>query len=371
MMSSKDEIFTLSGDDLTRIPSRNMRTGFRGKSLEDALQTLLEQYPEIIPGSQISLSSEEPPRFALLRREMPVAGWSLDHLYVDQFGVLTLVETKLLQNPESRREVIGQIVEYAANAREAWGSGLVRNYANEFWNKKGRDLEEVLKETFPGLDLEEFWRSVENNLRQGRIRLLIGADTLRPEVRRMIEYLNSEMQNVEVLGLELRVYGEDGDNLIFVPRIVGQTQAILDRKTSPSTTTDWTSELLRDVYQKMPDQQGSNLIKVLDWSLDNSCFLRSRSQTPSFGIKYLNGNRFLSFYEDGYLYLMITASRYDDNEEVRDKILRDLQDLNMFSEDINPDEVTSGRRSVLKIWELSDQDFNMFINKLSTWAAPE
>ena len=118
-MSGNDEIFTLNGDTLDRIPSRDLRQGFQGKSLEDALQTLLENYPAIIPGSQISPSAEEPPRFALLRREMPVGAWSLDHLYVDQFGVLTLVETKLIQNPESRRDVIGQIVEYAANAREA------------------------------------------------------------------------------------------------------------------------------------------------------------------------------------------------------------------------------------------------------------
>lgn len=64
---------------------------------------MLEEHPAIIPGNQIDPTNEDPPRFVLLRREMPVGGWSLDHLYVDQYGVLTLVETKLLQNPESRR----------------------------------------------------------------------------------------------------------------------------------------------------------------------------------------------------------------------------------------------------------------------------
>ena len=114
-----DEIFSLNGENLVRVPSRDMREGILGKTLEDALQTLLENYLELIPGSQINFSSEEPPRFALLRREMPVASWSLDHLYVDQYGVLTLVETKLLQNPEAGRDVIGQITEYAANAQDS------------------------------------------------------------------------------------------------------------------------------------------------------------------------------------------------------------------------------------------------------------
>jgi hypothetical protein len=83
-----------------------MREGLIGKTLEGALQTFLEKYPQIIPGKQIDPSTEDPPRFILLRREMPIGGWSLDHLYVDQRGILTLVETKLFQNPESRREVI-------------------------------------------------------------------------------------------------------------------------------------------------------------------------------------------------------------------------------------------------------------------------
>ena len=364
MKENSDEIFSLKGDNLLKIPSRDTRTGFRGKSLEDALQTLLEQYPGIIPGSQISPSSEEPPHFALLRREMPVGSWSLDHLYVDQFGVLTLVETKLIQNPESRRDVIGQIIEYAANARDAWGSGQIRNYATEFWHKRGRDLEDVLQEKFPDLDKEEFWRNIEINLRQGRFRLLIGADTIRPEVRRMIEYLNNEMQNVEVLGLELRMYGEDGDNLIFVPRIIGQTQSIMDRKTSPSSLTNWVPELLREAYQKMPAEQGPSLIKVLEWSLETGGFLKSRSQTPSFGIKYRNGNRFLSFYNDGSIYLMITASRYDDDIEIRDRILEELQSLNLFSEDIIAEEVTSGRTSIRKIWELSEKEFEILFEIL-------
>ncbi len=74
---------------------------------------LIERYPEVLPGKQIDPGSDDPPRFALLRREVPVAGGSLDHLLVDQHGVLTLVETKLAENPEARREVVGQMLDYA------------------------------------------------------------------------------------------------------------------------------------------------------------------------------------------------------------------------------------------------------------------
>ena len=120
MNNQSDEIFLLQGTTLQPLPVQTMRAGLFGKSLEDALQTILQKYPKVIPGKQIDPVSEDPPRFVLLRREMPVAGWSLDHLYVDQRGTLTLVETKLIQNPESRREVIGQIIEYAASAMGFW-----------------------------------------------------------------------------------------------------------------------------------------------------------------------------------------------------------------------------------------------------------
>ena len=362
MTEQTDEIFTLNGEQLSRIPARDMRVGFQGKSLEDALQSLLANYPEIIPGAQINPSEDEPPRFVLLRREMPVGSWSLDHLYVDQFGVLTLVETKLIQNPESRRDVIGQIVEYAANARDAWGSGLARQLAAEFWNKLGRDLEDVLQEQFPDADLEELWREVEENLRLGRIRLLIEADTLRPEVRRMIEYLNQEMQNVEVLGLELRMYGETGDELIFVPRIVGQTQASVDRKSSRSGAKNWTPEMLKDAFNEFEPDHNQYMLHVLNWSLKNDCFVSSRAINPCFGLLDSGGNRFISFYLHHPPYLWMEENRYQGGKKTRNQLLSALQDLGLYEEDLNPDEIVSGKNAERNIWDLSEEEYQTFMN---------
>ena len=82
-MSNSDEIFRIENGSCDALPARSMREGFLGKSLEDALQALLEENPNLIPGKQIAPSSELPPKFVLLRREMPISGWSLDHLFVD------------------------------------------------------------------------------------------------------------------------------------------------------------------------------------------------------------------------------------------------------------------------------------------------
>ncbi len=194
MPEDPDEILTLNGDEVSRLPARPFRAGLFGETREAALQTLIERPPEVLPGGQMEPGADDPPRFALLRREMPVGGWSLDHLLVDQRGVLTLVETKLAENPEARREVVGQIMEYAANARALWGNGRARELAQEYWSRSGgKNVDDVLRDRL-GMEPDNLWALVDRNLRDGWIRLIIAADELSPEVRRIIEYLNEEME---------------------------------------------------------------------------------------------------------------------------------------------------------------------------------
>ena len=68
-----------------------------------------------------------PRRWVLIRREMGVpsvdggsAQWSLDHLFLDQDGIPTIVEVKRASDTRIRREVVGQILDYAANGIRYW-----------------------------------------------------------------------------------------------------------------------------------------------------------------------------------------------------------------------------------------------------------
>lgn len=363
MSSQLDEVFFLENEELRSLPARSLRSGLFGKSLEDALQMLLLRYPQVIPGRQIDPSSDDPPRFVLLRREMPIGGWSLDHLYVDQRGVLTLVETKLVQNPESRREVVGQIIEYAANAIEAWASGRARQYAAEFWSKQGKDLEEILAEEFGAdLDIEEFWHVVETNLRHGRVRLIVVADELRPEVRRMIEYLNREMQNTEVLGLELKCYGEKSALLVLVPRLVGQTQADVDRRVSGTRPVLWTADMLKSAFGEYNGERGQRLQRMLDWALENRCFIEGRAQYPSFGLRGKGKDRILTVFSGGQLYLFFEEKRYPGGTEERNALINELKALQMLEQGIDPEEVASGRNLVRRLTELDGSEFEKLLD---------
>ena len=94
-------------------------------STEDELQGLIAKHPELLDGEQIQ--PDEPRRWILVTREKgisdsPGAGprSALDHLIVDQDARPTLVEVKQGKNPEIRRTVVGQLLEYAANAAVSW-----------------------------------------------------------------------------------------------------------------------------------------------------------------------------------------------------------------------------------------------------------
>jgi hypothetical protein len=98
---------------------------------EDDFQKLLANFPALLAGDQID--SANPRRFMLVDREQPIAcepsgsgRWSLDHLFLDQDGVPTLVEVKRGTDTRIRREVVGQMLDYAANAVLHWPAEELR-----------------------------------------------------------------------------------------------------------------------------------------------------------------------------------------------------------------------------------------------------
>ena len=98
----------------------------RNFSTEDELQALIPNNPELLDGEQ--MRPDDPRRWILITREKGIAErsdsnerWSLDHLIIDQDAVPTLVEVKRGSNREIRREVIGQMLEYATRSTNVDG----------------------------------------------------------------------------------------------------------------------------------------------------------------------------------------------------------------------------------------------------------
>ena len=176
---------------------------------ESLLQKLLADHPDLLAGDQINV--EEPRRWLLVTREMAVPGeqdgagrWSLDHLFLDQDAIPTLVEVKRSTDTRIRREVIGQMLDYAANAVAYLPVEEIKAKFESRCKDDGvvpeAELAEFLGE---GQDASTFWQSVKTNLQAGRVRLLFIADEIPPELRRVVEFLNSQMDPAEVLAIEV------------------------------------------------------------------------------------------------------------------------------------------------------------------------
>lgn len=248
---------------------------------EDVLQELLARYPNLLAGDQVDGAA--PRRWLLVSREMGVpaedegAGrWSLDHLFLDQDAVPTLVEVKRSSDTRIRREVVGQMLDYAANAVVYWPAEAVRARFEEGCRQRGADpageVEAVLR---PGVGVEEFWQRVKTNLQAGRVRMVFVADLIPPELRRVVEFLNGQMDPAEVLAVEVKQFVGPGLRTL-VPRVVGQTAEAGIKKGGPAPAErQWDEAKFFGVLEARRDGFSAEIArKVLAWVKERGLTLR-------------------------------------------------------------------------------------------------
>jgi hypothetical protein len=202
---------------------------------EDDFQRLLSRFPELLVGDQIDPQS--PRRWILVQREFPISTgevgasvWSIDHVFLDQDGIPTLVEIKRQNDSRIRREVVGQMFDYAANFLTYWSAETLQSGLEKTCKENGQSADAVLNDLVgQEISIEEFWRRVKINLQAKKIRLLFVADVIPLELRRIVEFLNEQMDPVEVLAVELRQFERDGLK-VLVPTVYGQTQEATSKR---------------------------------------------------------------------------------------------------------------------------------------------
>ncbi len=104
----------------------------QGYASEARLQELLADHPNLLAGDQID--NANPRRWLLVSREVSLAAeedgaarWSVDHLFLDQDAIPTIVEVKRSTDTRIRREVVGQMLDYAVNAVVYWPVEALRS----------------------------------------------------------------------------------------------------------------------------------------------------------------------------------------------------------------------------------------------------
>lgn len=242
---------------------------------EDLLQRYLSDYPDLLAGDQINPTA--PRRWLLISREIGIPDqeqgadrWSLDHLFVDQDGFPTLVEVKRSSDTRARREVVAQMLDYAANAVAFWPAGNLESTFRESCRAQDRDPEEMLAAFLEAdIDPASFWRTVDTNLEATRIRLVFLSDTISVELQRIVNLLAEQFRDIEVLAIEVKQF-LGGNEVAFVPRLVTEPRVV--RRPGPSPRRQWDEASFLDAVAAMPDGRIEAAIakQLIDWAEDRS-----------------------------------------------------------------------------------------------------
>jgi len=166
------------------------------------------------------------------------------------------------------------MLDYAANAIEYWPMDKLRQFAAETAERSNADMDvailSLLDSEDPG-EIEPFWQSVEQNLRMGRLRLIFVSDSIPRELRRIVEFLNEQMDRTEVLAVEIKQFTGSGAR-VMAPRVLGTTEKARQRKIEPSTTSarrsrPWsTEEYIEHIQSSDLAPEAKSLVRrILDW----------------------------------------------------------------------------------------------------------
>lgn len=240
---------------------------------EDQLQELLEKYPNLLAGDQIDRAT--PRRWLSVNRESAITleedgvdRWNLDHLFLDQDGIPTLVEVKRTDDTDVRQKILGQMLDYAANALIYWPFKSIVSQFEVNCREVGRDPEQVFEE-FLGENANEegFWSRVKTNLQAGKLRLVFVADEIPSELRRVVEFLNEQMDPTEVLAVEIKQYVSEAGQKTLVPRLIGQTAGAQQKKSSTTRERrQWDeSSFFKEFKVRQGPEEAELARKIYDW----------------------------------------------------------------------------------------------------------
>ena len=219
---------------------------------EDELQALLFEHPELLANEGSDLYS--------IMREVQTEAGRIDVLAMSASGEVTIVEVKLGRNAQSRREVLAQIIDYISalsdysyyRLDEATKGNLGRAIA---------DFENA----------EELPRKIEDNLRNGLVRLIIAVDEINDDLRRLVEFMTNHT-NLRVDLIEVKKYKNGQDYFYGSTPIVQASIMTKDERANSSpkeyplldqAVKDW--EKSGELPKVINTTQSYRQIRVDDW----------------------------------------------------------------------------------------------------------
>lgn len=311
----------------------------RCKDEDRDLQTLLGKNHSLLAGDQIS--PEDPRRWLLVKREMPVPDpnsgedrWSIDFFFVDQAGMPTFVECKRYYDTRSRREVVGQMLEYAANGIFYWGKEAIRQYADATARERNETLEAALVQLTndESVTVDMFLETILTNLSQGQVRLVFFLEEAPYELRSIVDFLNNQMERAEVLIVEAKQFVNGGTKVV-IPFLFGYTEQARQIKRTVTISRDSSGRRKWDevtffedaqLTQGLSAEQLEAIRKLYDFTVSRADNVSWGTGTNrgSFNAKFsrISVRSLFSVYSDGYLTLNFGWLENENERKYRDSL---------------------------------------------------
>jgi hypothetical protein len=243
-------------------------------SQEKHLQQVLAEQPSLLPGVGTS---------PVAVRELQTGAGPLDLAVIDATGQITLVECKLASNAQIRREIVGQVLDYA--------SSLWRMSFSDFdarWRQRHDGglgiIESVGAE---GEEADAVRSLIEESLATGRFKLVLAVDVINDGLRRIVEFLNDRTAtDLSVIAMELR-YARHGDVEMLIPTVYGAELARAKAERSDAATS-WTEQDVHDYLRDHWPAAAPVISDILDAlrHVPGISYFGTRGVTPSMIVRW-------------------------------------------------------------------------------------
>ncbi len=247
---------------------------------EAELHQLLERHPQLLTGVPGSELPKEP--YLLVKSEFGIADskagqdrWSLDIMLLARDGTPTMVEVKRAGDARLRREVVAQMLDYAANGMSAM---TAENLQSAFERSREGSADDLAGFLGGDGDPDDFWMRVHEKLDARDLRLIFAANRIPSELRTIVEFLNEQMSSVEVLAVEVRQY-VSGDLRMVSSELVGDTARAAQRKGTRPTGPKWTEDAFFEaVCERAGGKAAGIQADLLTWAREHGCPVGAGSQ---------------------------------------------------------------------------------------------
>ena len=215
----------MSVDALERLP--RVHTTFDERFLQD----LLADHPELLPARDVR---DDAGSLLCVGREVAVPSGAIDNLYLSTEGYPVIVETKLWRNPQARREVLSQTLDYIKEVVQKdfeWFAQQWELFSQQHDNYTG-DLLSCLNDLSDDeIDERFFVDRVNRALLRGDVIAMIVGDGIETRLQELVAHLCKDSSHLRysLALVELVCYKfnkQDDDGILVVPRIIQDVEPV-------------------------------------------------------------------------------------------------------------------------------------------------